>query len=134
VRWSLALLLLAACPSRPDHSGDPAVGSWQGSTGKTIELRVDGSLDMDPISSPSCEADDELHRSCRARQHWTHSGSMVTLSRGAISDYRGSFGVGDHPCECHYESITLQLRGDELIYGTEHAKRVSPKRQGDPAP
>lgn len=134
MRWSLVLLLLAACPGRPDFSGDPAVGRWQGENGKTIELRADGSLDMDPVSSPRCEADDELHRRCRARQRWTHSGTTVTLSRGAIADRHSSFGLGDSPCECRYEKIELQLRGDDLSYGTEHAKRVSPKRQGDPAP
>jgi hypothetical protein len=124
VRFAVLLLLLAACPSRPDRSGDPAVGRWQGASGKTIELRADGSLDMDPIASPSCESNTELLRRCRARQHWQHSGTNVTLSRGAISDRPASLGVAGAPCECRYETINLQLRDDELVYGTEHAHRV----------
>jgi hypothetical protein len=123
VRW-LLLLLVAGCPGRPDRSGDPAVGRWQGESGKTIELRADGSLDMDPITTPSCDSNAELVRRCRARQRWNRSGTIVTLSRGAISDQPASLGIAGHPCECRYENINLQLRGDELVYGHEHAKRV----------
>jgi hypothetical protein len=133
VRW-FVLLLLAGCPSRPDHSGDPAVGRWQGANGKVIELRADGSLDMDPVTTPTCDGNAELLRSCRARQRWSHSGTTVTLSRGAIADQPSSLGTAGHPCECRYENIQVQLHGDELVYGTEHAKRVSPKPKGDPAP
>lgn len=118
---------LAACSSRSDRidrTGDPAVGRWRGASGTTIELRADGSLDMDPTTSPSCDGDTALVRRCRARQRWTRSGSIVSLERAVVADQPASLGFAGKPCECRSERIQVELRGDELIYGTEHAARV----------
>ena len=124
----LALLalfaLFGACSSQGDHTGDPAVGRWRGETGKMVELRADGTLDMEPILDTRCTPDDALTARCKARQRWHRSGSIVTLERAAIAR-PDSIGLsGDKPCDCRIERIDVQLRGDELISGHEHAQRV----------
>jgi len=106
----LLVALVAACQKPVD---DPVVGRWRGESGKTIELRGDGTLDMDPGVAPECN--NAPLAACRASQTWHRSGSTVAVSRGVV---RGT------PCTCHLERIDLQFRGGELIYGTEHIQRV----------
>jgi hypothetical protein len=130
----LLLLALIACSSH-DLSSDPAVGRWRGESNKVIELRADGSLDMPPVPSLDCEDATAIIASCAAHQRWTRSGSTVTLVRAAISRKPGAPLSSASPCECRFENIEIQLRGDELIAGTEHARRVTaPKPATDPAP
>jgi hypothetical protein len=107
------LLALVACQKPTEPAPDPAIGRWRGETGKTIELRADGTLDMEPGIAPECM--NAPLAACRARQTWKHSGDIVALSRGVM---RGN------PCSCHIQVIDVEFRGDELISGTEHAQRV----------
>jgi len=121
----LALLaLFGACSSQGDRTGDPATGRWRGETGKTIELRADGTLDMEPILDTRCTPDDALTARCKARQRWHRSGSIVTLERAAIARPESVGMFADKPCDCRIERIEVELRGDELIAGKEHAQRV----------
>jgi len=124
MRLALLLVALAACSKPTDRTGDPAVGRWTGESGKTIELRADGTLDMEPVPSLDCEDKADLIAACKARQTWSRSGQTVALSRGAIASQPASLGVAGKPCECRLERIDLQLRGDDLVFGTEHAHRV----------
>lgn len=124
MRLALLVIALAACQKPTDRTGDPAVGRWRGESGKTIELRADGTLDMEPVASPACDDDAKLRAACKARQSWHRSGSTVALSRGAIDNQPASLGFAGKPCECRLEQIDLQLRGDDLVFGTEHAQRV----------
>lgn len=124
MRLALLLVALAACQNPADRSPDPVVGRWQGESGKTIELRPDGTLDMEPVASPECADDAKLRAACKARQTWKRSGTVVALSRGAISSQPATLGVAGKPCECRLEGIDLQLRDGDLVFGTEHAHRV----------
>jgi hypothetical protein len=58
----------------------------------------------------------EADPACTARQRWHRNGAIVTLERARIS---GS------PCTCRIERIDVELRGDELVFGREHAQRVN---------
>jgi hypothetical protein len=130
----LLLLALVACSSH-DLSGDPAVGRWRGETKTTIELRADGSLDMPPVPSIDCEDATAVIKSCAEHERWSRIGSTVTLERAAISRKPGVPMTSPGPCECRYERVEVQLRGDELIAGKDHAQRVvAPKPAKDPAP
>ena len=113
MRAALVLVALVACQNPPDHAADPAVGRWRGQAGHTIELHADGTLDMDPIVAAECM--NAPLAPCKSRQRWTRSGSIVALSRGSVSGPQ---------CTCRIERIDVQLRGDELVSGTEHAERV----------
>jgi len=115
MRW--LLLLLVACSSRVDRTGDPAVGRWTGDNHHVFELRADGTLDIDPLADRSC-TDAAALAACRARQTWTRSGNTVTFDRAALSP------AANHACECRLEREQIQLRGDELVTGKEHATRV----------
>ena len=136
MRRCLLLLAAAACSSHGSHdrNGDPAVGRWQGES-KVVELRADGTLDITPITPPDCEDATAVIDACRARQRWSRSGSTVTLVRAAIARKPPMPMSSPGPCECRLEHIEVELRGDELVAGTEHAHRVTtPKPTRDPAP
>jgi hypothetical protein len=126
MRW--LLVLLVACSSSTDRTGDPAVGRWTGDAHHIVELRVDGTLDMDPVTDRDCgnaPADVPALAACRARQRWSRTGTIVTLERGAFARPFDPTGFAPkRACECRLERVEVQLRGDELISGTEHAHRV----------
>ena len=124
MRLALVLVVVAACHKPVDRTGDPAVGRWRGDTGKTIELRADGTLDMEPIATPECQNDDPLLAACKAREVWARHDTIVALSRGAIASEPAHLGTAGTPCTCRLEVIDVQLRGDELVFGHEHAQRV----------
>ena len=126
MRWLvLVLVLVVACSSRTDRTGDPAVGRWTGEANHIVDLRVDGTLDMDPILDPQCADADRIIAACRARQRWSRTGTIVTLERAAIARPFDQTGFAPRrPCECRLERREVELRGDELIAGTEHAHRV----------
>jgi len=120
MRW--LLLLLVACSSRVDRTGDPAVGRWTGDNKRIFELRADGTLDIDPITDRTCDNDPAL-TACRARQTWSRSGNTVTFERAALARPTSALGVAA-TCECHLEREQIQLRGNELVTGKDHATRV----------
>jgi len=127
------LLALVACSSHDvDRSHDPATGRWRGENNKIIELRADGSLDIPPVPSIDCEDAQRVIESCRARQRWSRSGSTVTLERAAIARKPAMPMSSPGPCECRLERIEVQLRGDELIAGTEHVQRVTASGSAKP--
>lgn len=117
MRW--LVLLLVACSSHVDRTGDPAVGRWTGDNHRIFELRADGTLDIDPITDRSCENAPAL-AACRARQTWSRTGNTITFNRGALARPTAA----NAACECHLEREQIQLRGDELVSGKEHAARV----------
>lgn len=122
MRWSL--LLLVACSSRVDRTGDPAVGRWTGDNKRVFELRTDGTLDIDPLTDRTCENDPAL-AACRARQTWSRTGNTVTFERGALARPTATLGFSAKTaCECHLEREQIQLRGNELVSGKEHATRI----------
>ena len=116
MRW--LLWLLVACSSRVDRTGDPAVGRWTGDNHRIFELRADGTLDIDPIADRGCENAPAL-TACRARQTWSRAGNIITFERAALAHV-----ATNEVCECHLEREQIQLRGDELVSGKEHATRV----------
>ena len=122
MRW--LLLLLVACSSRVDRTGDPAVGRWTSEYHHVFELRADGTLDIEPITDADC-ADSSALAACRARQRWDRTGNIVTLERAALTrPFSQSSFDGKRPCECRLERHEVTLRGDELVVGKEHAQRV----------
>lgn len=122
MRWFVLVLL--ACSSRVDRTGDPAIGRYTGDNKRIFELRADGTLDIDPITDPECR-DDPAVAACRARQAWTRSGTTVTFERAAVARPIDPTGVAAaRACECHLEREQLELRGTDLVVGTEHAVRV----------
>ncbi len=124
MRRLLLALVLAACSSRVDRTGDPAVGRWTSEYHHTFELRADGTLDIDPITDTDC-ADSPALAACRARQRWERTGDIVTLERGALArPFSQSSFDGPRACECRLERHEVTLRGDELVVGKEHAARV----------
>jgi hypothetical protein len=115
MRLALLVLVIAACQKPTETTVDPAIGRWRGDTGHVIELRADGTLDMEPLIAAECDRTEHVIGPCKARQTWSRSGSIVALSRGSLSGT---------PCTCRLERIDVTLRGDELVYGREHAQRV----------
>ena len=122
MRWFVLVLL--ACSSRVDRTGDPAIGRYTGDNKHVFELRPDGTLDIDPITDRTCQ-DDPALAACRARQTWSRTGTTITFERGALARPLDPTGLSTpHACECHLEREQLQLRGTDLVVGTEHAVRV----------
>ena len=122
MRWFV--LVLAACSSRVDHTGDPAVGRYTGDAKHVFELRVDGTLDIDPIVAPDCK-DDPAVAACRARQTWSRTGDTIVFERAAVARPFDQTGFAPkRACECHLEREQLLLRNGDLVVGTEHAVRV----------
>lgn len=122
MRW--LLLVLVACSSRVDRTGDPAVGRWAGDAHRIFELRADGTLDMDPLTDTDCAGSPAL-AACRARQRWERTGNTVTLERAAVArPFSQSSFEAKRPCECRLERHEVELRGDQLVAGHDHAERV----------
>ena len=113
MRVALLLALIACQKPAATAAPDPAIGRWRGETGKTIELRADHTLDMEPGVAPECM--NAPLAACKAQQTWTHKASIVALSHAVMSGT---------PCTCHLVKIDVEYKDDELIYGTEHAQRV----------
>ena len=107
------LVVLIACQKPAERAPDPAIGVWRGEKGSTFELRADHTLDIDPGIAPNCM--NAPLAACRARQTWKRNGTIIDLSRGVLT--------GPH-CDCRIERLDMPMRGDEIIYGTEHLQRV----------